>query len=84
MLTRTLIVRQAPRRFIVVKQKAHTMECDVLTCHTAWAGLKWYVHQNIQNAARESWAQRYRTVKDALDEHPEAERAPEYDIEGGE
>ena len=83
MNTRTLIIRQKPKRFIVVKQNTQTMECLVLTCHTRWAGIHWYVHQTIRSAARESWAQRYRTIKAALAEHPEAQRAPEYDLEGG-
>ena len=83
--TRTLIIRQAPRRFIVVEQDAYTLDCLVFPCRSSRAkGIDWYTYRSIRNAARESWAQRYRTIKAALDEHPEAQRAPEYDLEGGE
>jgi len=80
---RTIIIRQAPRRFIVVEQDADLI-CRVLPCQSSRAkGIHWYTYSSIRNAARESWAQRYRTIKAALEEHPEAVRAPEYDLEGG-
>ncbi len=78
--TRTLIIRQAPRRFIVVEQDTETLECLVVPC--LGEGRYYYTHQTIRSAARESWAKRYRTIKAALAEHPEAQRAPEYDPEG--
>ena len=76
---RTLIIRQAPRRFIIVEQNTETLGCLVLPCLDS--GPYYYTHQTIRSAARESWAKRYRTIKAALAEHPEAERAPEHDPE---
>ena len=84
MPTRTLIIRQAPRRFIVVEQNTETLECRVFPCQSSRdKGSDWYTYPSIRGAAREHWAQRYRTIKAALAEHPEAQRAPEYDLEGG-
>ena len=84
MPTRTLIIRQGPRRFIIVEQNTETLDCMVLPCQSSRAkGIDWYTYSSIRNAARESWAQRYRTIKAALAENPKAERAPEYDIGGG-
>jgi hypothetical protein len=84
MPTRTLIIRQAPRQFIVVEQDAQTLDCLVFPCRSSRAkGIHWYTYHSVRNAARESWAQRYRTIKAALADHPEAQRAPEYDLEGG-
>ena len=77
--TRTLIIRQAPRWFVVVEQNTETMECLVVPC--LGEGRYYYTHQTIRSAARESWAKRYRTIKAALTGHPEAQRAPEYDPE---
>ena len=85
MSKRTLIIRQAPRRFVVVEQDTETLECLVFPCRSSRAkGINGYTYRSISNAARESWAQRYRTIKAALEEHPEAVRAPEHDLEGGE
>ena len=82
--TRTLIIRQAPRRFVIVEQDTDTLGCIVLPCRSSHEnGIGGYTHQTIRSAARESWAKRYRTIKAAHAEHPEALRAPEYDIEGG-
>ena len=82
--TRTLIIRQAPRRFIIVEQDSETLDCLVFPCRSSRAkGIGWYTYSSIRNAARESWAQRYQTIKAALSEHPEAQRAPEYDLDGG-
>jgi len=84
MPSRTLIIRQAPRRFVIVEQNTETPDCLVFPCRSSRAkGIHWYTYSSIRSAARESWAQRYRTVKSALAEHPEAQRAPEYDLEGG-
>ncbi len=84
MPNRTLIIRQAPRRFVVVQQNTETLDCLVYPCLSSRAkGIDWYTYSSIRNAARESWAQRYRTIKDALAAYPEAERAPEYDLDGG-
>jgi hypothetical protein len=84
-MTRTIIIRQAPRRFIVVEQDTKTLDCLVFPCRSSRAkGIHWYTYCSIRYAARESWAQRYRTIKAALAEHPEAQRAPEYDLEGSE
>ena len=84
MSTRTLIIRQAPRRFIIVEQDSETLDCLVFPCRSSRdKGIDWYTYSSIRNAARESWAQRYRTIKAALAEHPESQRAPEYDLEGG-
>ena len=85
MPNRTLIIRQAPRRFIVVQQDTDTMDCRVLPCLSSREkGIDWYTYPSIRGAAGEHWAQRYRTIKAALTVYPEAQRAPEYDIEGGE
>ena len=82
--TRTLIIRQAPRRFVVVEQNTETLECLVLPCRSSQAkGVRWYTYNSIRGAARESWAKRYRTIRAALAEHPEAQRATEYDLKGG-
>ena len=79
---RTLIIRQDPRRFIIVEQDTDTLECLVFPCRSSQAkGIHWYTYSSIRGAARESWAKRYRTIKAALAEHPEAQRAPEYDLE---
>jgi len=84
MSERTLIIRQAPRRLIVVEQNTETLECLVLPCRSSQAkGVHWYTYNSIRGAAGEHWAQRYRTIKAALAEHPEAQRAPEYDLDGG-
>ena len=85
MPTRTLIIRQAPRRFVVIEQNTETLDCLVFPCQSSRAkGIDWYTYSSIRNAARESWAQRYRTIKAALAEHPEAQRAPDYDPQGAE
>ena len=84
MPTRTLIIRQAPRRFIIVEQNTENLDCLVFPCRSSRAkGINGYTYSSIRNAARESWAQRYRTIKAALAEHPEAQRAPEHDLDGG-
>jgi len=83
--TRTLIIRQAPRRFIIVEQDADTLDCRVLPCRSSQGkGIRWYTYPSVRGAAGEHWAKRYRTIRAALAEHPEAQRAPEYDLEGGE
>ena len=81
--TRTLIIRQAPRRFIAIEQNTETLECLVFPCRSSRAkGINGYTYRSISNAAQESWAQRYQTIKAALAEHPEAVRAPEHDLKG--
>ncbi len=83
-LTRTLIIRQAPRQFIVIEQNTDTLDCRVLPCRSSQdKGIQWYTYPSIRGAAGEHWAKRYRTIKAALAEHPEAQRAPEYDLAGG-
>ena len=83
--TRTLIIRQGPRRFIVIEQNTETLESTVYPSQYARElGINGYLYRDTRHAARESFAQRYRTIKAALAEHPEAERAPEYDPQGAE
>ena len=85
MPTRTIIIRQGPRRFVVIEQNTETLECTVYPNREARElGINGYLYRDARHAARESFAQRYWTIKDALAEHPGAERAPEYDPQGAE
>ena len=82
MNTRTLIIRQGPKRFIIVEENTETLDCLVLPNRAAREqGVGMYTYSCPDRAAREGHAQVYRTIKAALEEFPEAERAPEYDIE---
>jgi len=82
MNTRTLIIRQGPKRFIIVEENTETLDCLVLPNRAAREqGVGMYTYRCPDRAAREGHAQIYRTIKAALEEHPEAERAPEYDLE---
>ena len=72
------------RRYLS-QQDTETLDCLVFPCRSSRAkGIHWYTYSSIRNAARESWAQRYRTIKAAKVDHPGAQRTPEYDLEGGE
>jgi hypothetical protein len=85
MPNRTLIIRQGPRRFVVIEQNTETRESTVYPNQEARElGINGYLYRDARHAARESCAQRYRTIMEALAEHPEAERAQEYDLEGAE
>ena len=81
MPTRALVIRQAPRQFIVVEQDTETLECTVYPHREAREqGVAGYTYRSIRNAVLEGWAHRYRTIMDALAEHPEAQRAPKFDL----
>jgi len=81
-VAKTLIIRQGPKRFIVVEQDERTSEAVVYPSRSARkAGVGGYTYRTAHGAAREGHAQKYRTIKAALSEHPEAQRAPEYDLE---
>ncbi len=81
MTHRTLLIRQAPKRFIIVEQDTETLECIVYPHREAREqGVAGYTYNSIKNAVLEGWAHRYRTIKEALSEHPEAQRSPGYDL----
>ena len=79
---RTLIVRQGPKQFIIMEDDPKNFQYLVFPNRSARKqGVGMYTYSCPDRAAREGHAQVYRTIKAALEEFPEAHRAPEYDLE---
>ena len=79
---RTLIIRQGKKRFIIMEDDPKNFRYLVFPNRSARKqGVGMYTYRCPDRAAREGHAQVYRTIKAALAEHPEGQRAPEYDIE---